>query len=690
MEQQSSLGPAPTVSAGADDSRRASVGPSPPRPSPPNHNPRNFQELTTWHDVPHAHSEKKIDQIEVRLANIETLLRDLSTRPSSATPDSGFRLHTPQSGPGPSIQTIPASTIAGDSSDSESAFGGDSTFAAHTNFASEFLEYAVERTSLHDINPNMRDALANLRQLVELQNRQSISHGPRFPLQQPMPQGGLAQLNMPPMDVVVSLLKSIRASPPGLFTFVCYFVGVAEFSSLCRMVYFPAEDFSDSTFVVVNAGLYYMFLEQHSFATDKATKEQYEPYIQLCRINLETALANMSLFMSAKIETIQALLLGTMYAIDVSRPSVAWHLNSAAAQICLTAGFHRKSTCKSDPETYAIRSRLFWYIYTNDKALALRLGRAPMIQDWDIDIPRGFIFDGVMSHETSGIALMWLKTATVQGQIYAELYSPDAMARPQAELAERARLLAAQCRQVEVEASEAREMAIASLERIKASHLVDIHVKGDEVQLLATMTLVYQAIPAPEGSLSRFCDECIDTSRRAMQKHLSCMELVRREAYAKAIYVHWNLLLTPFTPFFVIFCYVIETSSAEDLQLLHDFTETIKEAAESSKIMEKLWRLCHVISNVAMLYVEAKAHEQEDHNMIPIGDEFDMYLSQLGFMPNEEQAATGPVSEANGATGSAQVAQMGDWFSGSRNLLGLLEQDISQIGGPQWPQPGPM
>ncbi|KAK7418060.1 hypothetical protein QQX98_004199 [Neonectria punicea] len=622
--------------------------------------------------MPHAYSEKKIDQIEVRLANIETLLRDLSSRQTSTTPDSGFRLHTPQSGPG--IHTIPTSTIAGDSSDSESAFGGDSTLAAHTNFASEFLEYAVERTSLHDINPNMREALANLRQLVELQNRQSISHGPRFPLQQPMPQGGLAQLHMPPMDVVVSLLKSIR-----------------EFSSLCRMVYFPAEDFSDATFVVVNAGLYYMFLEQHSFATDKATKEEYEPYIQICRVNLETALANMSLFMSAKIETIQALLLGTMYAIDVSRPSVAWHLNSAAAQICQTAGFHRKSTCKSDPETYAIRSRLFWYIYTNDKALALRLGRAPVIQDWDIDIPRGFVFDGVMSDETSGVALMWLKTATVQGQIYAELYSPDAMARPQAELAERARLLAAQCRQVEVEAKEAREMAIASLKRIKASHLVDIHVKGDEVQLLATMTLVFQAIPAPEGSLSRFCDDCIDTSRRAMQKHLSCMELVRREAYAKAIYVHWNLLLTPFTPFFVIFCYVIETSSAEDLQLLHDFTKTIKEAAESSEVMEKLWRLCHVMSNVAMLYVEAKTHEQEDQNMIPIGDEFDMYLSQLGFMPNEEQAATGPMGEVNGAaTGSAQVAQMADWFSGSRNLLGLLEQDISQIGGPQWPQPGPM
>lgn len=74
---------------------------------------------------------------------------------------------------------------------------------------------------------------------------------------------------------------------------------------------------------------------------------------------------------------------------------------------------------------------------------------------------------------------------------------------------------------------------------MSVSHLVDIHVKGDEVQLLSTMTLVYRAIPAPEGSLSRFCDECVDVARRAMQKHLSCMELVRRDTHAKAIYVHW-------------------------------------------------------------------------------------------------------------------------------------------------------
>lgn len=57
-----------------------------------------------------------------------------------------------------------------------------------------------------------------------------------------------------------------------------------------------------------------MFLEQHSFAPDNATKGEYEPYIQICRINLETALANMSLFMSNKVESVQSLLLGVSHS----------------------------------------------------------------------------------------------------------------------------------------------------------------------------------------------------------------------------------------------------------------------------------------------------------------------------------------------------------------------------------------
>ncbi|KAH7236370.1 hypothetical protein BKA59DRAFT_496605 [Fusarium tricinctum] len=632
----------------------------------------------------HAERERKIDQIEARLGSIENLLRDLSQRPIS-TPGSNVHYPTtPAQFTG--IDTAAASTVGFDSSDDESALGGDSVIAQQTTFASELLEHAVERTSLHDVSPKMWEALANLRQIAELQSRQSISHGPRFPLQQPLPKGGLGQLRMPPMDVVVSLLKRVKASPPGLFTFVCYFVGINDFSNLCRMVYFPTEDFADSTFIIVNVGLYYLFLEQHTLATDKVLKDEFASHLHTSRTNLETGLANMSLFMSVKVETVQALIMGTLYAIDVCRPSVAWHLNSAAAQMCQTAGFHRKDHAIRNPEEAGIKSILFWYTYTTDKALAIRLGRAPIIQDWEIDIPRTFDFEGILSLETKAVASMWLSAATLQGQVYEQLFCPAALAQPPAILVERALSLAAKCREVEAEAHQSREMAIASLEKIGASPLVDVHLKGDEVQLLSTMTLIYRAIPAPEGSASRFCDECIETARRATETHLTCMELVRKDPHARNMYVHWNLVLTPFAPFFVLFCYVVETMSAKDLSLMKIFSASIEETSDASETMQKLSRLCNLMSNVAALYVEAKSQQQEDHAMVPIGDEFDVYLSQLGFMPVMDPNMNTAGGDNNAAFAeNSQVAQMADWMSGSRNLLGLLEQDISQLGGPQWP-----
>jgi hypothetical protein len=86
------------------------------------------------------------------------------------------------------------------------------------------------------------------------------------------------------------------------------------------MVYFPTEDFTDATFIIVNVGLYYLFLEQHSLTTNnKVLKDELASHLHTSRVNLETGLANMSLFMSVKIETVQALLLGVRKRLLVMR-----------------------------------------------------------------------------------------------------------------------------------------------------------------------------------------------------------------------------------------------------------------------------------------------------------------------------------------------------------------------------------
>lgn len=181
--------------------------------------------------------------------------------------------------------------------------------------------------------------------------------------------------------------------------------------------------------------------------------------------------------------------------------------------------------------------------------------------------------------------------------------------------------------------------------------------------------------------------------------------------------VHRTILYAPFVPFIVVFCHIIETSNVADLHRLRDFIDSLQPTCSVSEGIEKLHRLFSVLYNVAMLYVEAKskASQQQDTDMTPIGNEFDVYLSALGFMPVDDHAGglhagaagAGPSAgapltasptsasgggsgdgprfgHANAMAGQQQTSQLGDWFSGNRYMMGLLEEDLSQFHPNTW------
>jgi hypothetical protein len=178
-----------------------------------------------------------------------------------------------------------------------------------------------------------------------------------------------------------------------------------------------------------------------------------------------------------------------------------------------------------------------------------------------------------------------------------------------------------------------------------------------------------------------------------------------------------TILYIPFIPFISLFCHIIETSDADDLRRLAEFVDTLKPVLAVSEAITKLHRVCQVLYNVARLYVEAKAQQQQDQEMTIVGNDFDMYLSQLGFMPHN--VGTGEHAEAGAVPAGAahhqqvqqqqehqqqhpvvphgfapgvtppnmavpQSVQLGDWFSGNRNLMGLMEEDLSQFQPDLW------
>jgi hypothetical protein len=106
----------------------------------------------------------------------------------------------------------------------------------------------------------------------------------------------------------------------------------------------------------------------------------------------------------------------------MSRPSVAWHLTNTAAQLSMTGGFHRNECLLTDPPLLGrMKANLFWQIYCLDKGLSLRLGRASVIRDCDISIPRKCNFDGFEPLLGVEIPNFWIALGTLQGRIYEEL-----------------------------------------------------------------------------------------------------------------------------------------------------------------------------------------------------------------------------------------------------------------------------
>lgn len=296
------------------------------------------------------YSEQKIDLIEERLGSIEESLRDLkstitSTRGAAPVPTTTSSpnvepLYHPMTTPTsrhihvtPTIPVYPTRTTTAAALDQHesSPFEGNSSMAAHSAYASEFLETAVSQSALQVSSPRIGAALSTLKQIVSMQDHQahpSSSREVRLPNQKAIRGTGLRDLAMPPMELVLRLCRWVKGvflvyivwsvvstdrwteSPPTMFEGYFPFISVDKFVQKCREVYFAIDEYSDATFIVVNGGLYNVFIEWSFMAKDHETREECQKYLSLCRNNLETALANLNLLTPARAESIEALALG--------------------------------------------------------------------------------------------------------------------------------------------------------------------------------------------------------------------------------------------------------------------------------------------------------------------------------------------------------------------------------------------
>lgn len=196
-----------------------------------------------------------------------------------------------------------------------------------------------------------------------------------------------------------------------------------------------------------------------------------------------------------------------------------------------------------------MQATLFWFAYQIDKGLALRLGRASVIQDFDVTLPRT-MGGTVDSTETwARIMCLWIRHSQAQGRAYDHLYSPQALAQTEERRVECARVLAEEIKRIDDESAVLRQQAAAVLasvgdieadEASKAeAQATEMILRADEVGHWSLLTLVYRAIPSTSGFPTTFSAECIEAARATFRMHQECMNLMGTSPHTAATYLSW-------------------------------------------------------------------------------------------------------------------------------------------------------
>ncbi|WZH39116.1 putative fungal-specific transcription factor [Fusarium acuminatum] len=478
----------------------------------------------------HPSSERKIDHIAQKLEEFGNVLGAIQNHTQNTipatTPLQTLSLQISTSSTAPKSETTSTSSI--DRLGSELLtpsldHQGESSLSAQATFANKYLEDAIiNKPNGIDIAAEMSSVLESLR-IALGRNSNQQEHDYLYPHARALASGlNLRNLPMPPVDKVLNCLRMTKENARVRFFWTHE---ETSFSNYFLNVYSPTEA-THAGLIIVNAGLYWMFQQCKHAVIESNKKADFEAQAIICRDNLETVLTNLPFHQPSKLETVSSLIMASLYCLETCKPSAAWGFVATASQMSQTLGMHSKvETAQDPPEIKAVKIKLFWLLYVQEKALSLRLGRSSTIRDSDITIPVPYVDS--LSEITYFSQLDRMKDlAHLQGKIYDQLYSSGALAQPQDVRSTRARSLAA-----ELEVHKSREgrnekLYIEALRQATSNRFVEAFLCTGEVINSSLICLVYRAIPPEANQGTIFGKECISSAHKALKAHRQWMSLV--------------------------------------------------------------------------------------------------------------------------------------------------------------------
>lgn len=291
-----------------------------------------------------------------------------------------------------------------------------------------------------------------------------------------------------------------------------------------------------------------------------------------------------------------------MFVGEFSSSYSKWTLISTAARMCQDAGYNCISHPVVDPETTK-KKLIFWYIYALDRGVSLNMGRPPMLRESYITVDRPRAPDEISS-AWAPVFNNWLDFAQLQGEIYDNLFSPQAQRIPANVRSERAHRLA------------------MSLRVLESSLVLEIQDKASQLAarfvMRSTLTLIYRTIPPPVHEIPqklrqlKFSEQAVKVAREALTMHNEAWVALQDDTvYERRLFLHWTLLWCQFIPYIVIFGDAMTERRISSLMLLEQSVSTLHGAAQISHACKKLHNACHILYRIVAIYLGAHSQESE-------------------------------------------------------------------------------
>ncbi|KAI4743747.1 hypothetical protein E4T50_05859 [Aureobasidium sp. EXF-12298] len=527
--------------------------------------------------------ERQIALIQERLQGIESSLKQLTQ--GSVVPTSSAK---------------PEVTHSSTQSDkSISIYEGESSFGSQTIQAGQLAN--VTATTVAGVpSSELSGALSLLKD--SLKRHEALSRTHETHLSRRVKLDPVSSPELPPAALVISLINIAKARPSISLVAFSY-KGVAVLETLCQKVYFPLEPPPAGSMTFFYGFLYFV-IRDYWGQQDPALREyDAQAMIDLCETRFCAGLEKFETLTVPVMPNIQALLLGAIKAQEECKLSLSWTFLSAAATMCHTLGFHRKSSlAHEDRESADIKRHMFWQLYMLDKNLSLNLGRGSNFPDSDIDAEFFTPSSNPAQRPWDLMSLATILFARLQGQVYDKLYSASAI---ESSIEERVRTVDELSSQVNALRNQL--LSIDFNGAYYQERLLGMASSADFV-CYSVLTVIYRAQPSTSNT-TEISPRCYEAARLGLENHLRCFAQFRdRSVPQQAEYPNEDriLLYPSFTPFTVVFIHAIATSNTTELKLLQETVHSLDHIKSLSPAAKRLHDVCAAFAKVAAAFITSQ------------------------------------------------------------------------------------